>query len=289
MSVKAVDIAEALDRIEIDNLPVERTRMHARRIARRKAATLTRLREPRRTVEIGCWLRLQLLELTDTVLEQTSPRIGQLWAEAHRAVDARALREVERYRFGISVIASALDDRDLTPEVLRAAIVSAISPLRDTPASPGKLHAIRTELASAPGKLRVMLQQVGALDLTVDAGHPLGRALATLRKIYDKKRLGMTAEDGNPFAPAAARLVTAARTPTERLAAYEVASAMLLKRCLRNGAASAPHSIRHRGVADQLMPAAIWSKVRHQTSRAHGWPKSLDAYVKRFEQALADR
>lgn len=117
MPVKAVDIAEALDRIEIDNLPVERTRMHARRIARRKAATLTRLREPRRTVEIGCWLRLQLLELTDTVLEQTSPRIGQLWAEAHRAVDARALREVERYRFGISVIASALDDRDLTPEV----------------------------------------------------------------------------------------------------------------------------------------------------------------------------
>lgn len=294
------DIAEAQDRIdelkrlgagriEIDDLPVERMRMHARRIARRKAATLTKLREPRRTVEIGSWLRLQLLELTDTVLEQTSRRIGQLWAEAHRAVDARALREVERYRLGISVIASALDDPDLTPEAFRAAIVSAISPLRDTPASPSKLHAIRTELASAPGKLRVMLQQVGALDLTVDADHPLGRALATLRKIYDKKRLGMTAEDGNPFAPAAARLVTAARTPAERLAAYEVASAMLLKRCLRNGAASAPHSIRHRGVADQLMPAAIWSKVRHQTSRAHGWPKSLDAYVKRFEQALADR
>lgn len=64
------DIAEAQDRIdelkrlgagriEIDDLPVERMRMHARRIARRKASTLRRLKEPRRTVEIGCWLRLQ--------------------------------------------------------------------------------------------------------------------------------------------------------------------------------------------------------------------------------------
>jgi len=58
------------DRIVIPDLTIDRTRQHARRIARRKATTLSRLREPRRTVEIGCWLRLQLLELTDTVLEQ---------------------------------------------------------------------------------------------------------------------------------------------------------------------------------------------------------------------------
>jgi hypothetical protein len=115
----------------IDDLPVERMRMHARRIARRRASTLVRLGEPRRTVEIGCWLRLQLLELTDTVLEQTSRRIGQLWAEAQRAVDARALHEVERYRLGINVIARALDDPDLTPEAFRAAVVSAIAPLCD--------------------------------------------------------------------------------------------------------------------------------------------------------------
>jgi Tn3 transposase DDE domain len=38
----------------------------------------------------------------------------------------------------------------------------------------------------------------------------------------------MTVADGNPSAPAAARLVTAARMPAERLAAYEVATAMLL-------------------------------------------------------------
>jgi hypothetical protein len=209
--------------------------MHARRIGRRKAPTLTKLKEPRRTVEIGCWLRLQLLELTDTILEQTSRQIGKLWADAQRAVDARAVREIERYRLGISAIASAIDDPNLTAEAFRAFVISAISPLCDIRASQSKLHSIRSELASAPTRLRFMLKQVGALDLAIVAEHPLDSALATLRIVYARGRSGMTADDGNPFAPVAARQIAAARTESERLAAYEVATAMLLKRCLRNG------------------------------------------------------
>ena len=234
-------------------------------------------------------IRLQLLELTDTLLEQTSRRIGQLWGQAQRSVEAQAIREVDRYRAGISIIANAVDDPDLTQEAFRAAVVSAISPLRNTSASQSKLHAIRMELAKAPRRLRAMLKQVGALDLTIAAEHPLGLALATLRQTYDKGRSGLTLEDGNPFAPAAARLVAAAQTPAERLAAYEVACAMLLKRCLRNGTSSAPHSIRHRSVADQLMPSSVWAQVKSQTCRAQEWPTTLDAYLKRFEQPLAAR
>lgn len=293
------DIAEGQDRIdalqrlgaaeiEIDDLPIERMRAHARRIARRKASTLHKLKEPRRTVEIGCWLRLQLLELTDTILEQTSRRIGQLWADAQRAVDARAVREIERYRLGISVIATALDNPELSPESFRETVVAAMSPLREIAPSQSKLHSIRAELANAPTRLRAMLRQVGALDLSIATDHPLNLALTTLRKVYDKGRNGITAEDGNPFAPAAARLVSATSTAADRLAAYEVATGMLLKRCLRNGEASARHSVFHRSVADQLMSEAVWQKVRTQTSRAQGWPKSLDAYLKRFEPSLAE-
>jgi hypothetical protein len=73
-------------------------RMHGWRIGRRKASTLGKLRALRRLFEIGWWLRLQLLELTDTILEQTSRQIGKLWADAQRALDARAVREIERYR-----------------------------------------------------------------------------------------------------------------------------------------------------------------------------------------------
>ena len=80
------------ERIILPDIPIERMRLHAKRIAQRKAGTLSRLKEPRRTVEIGCWLRLQLLDLTDTVLEQTSRRIGQLWSHA-RALPPQCIHD----------------------------------------------------------------------------------------------------------------------------------------------------------------------------------------------------
>jgi len=72
-------------------------------------------------------------------------------------------------------------------------------------------------------------------------------------------------------------------------AAYEVATATLLKRSLRNGSISAPHSIDHRSVDEQLMPRGVWAAAKGTTTRRHGWPGSLDAYLRRFEEPLGLR
>ncbi|MEQ9152787.1 MAG: Tn3 family transposase [Parvibaculum sp.] len=65
---------------------------------------------------------------------------------------------------------------------------------------------------------------------------------------------------------------------------------MLLKRSsLRNGSVSAPHSIQHRSVGEQLMPSELWAAAKGTTTRRHGWPGSLDAYLRRFEEPLSLR
>ena len=277
------------DGISIPDLTVDRMRQHAMRIARRKATTLSRLREPRRTVEIGCWLRLQLLELTDTVLEQTSRRIGQLWSQARRTVEERALEELRRYRVGVAAVIGALDDPNLRDNALRAAIERAVEPLRSMPASGSRVQAIRMQMAAAPRRLRALLKQVGELDLAIPSDHPLNDALGTLSEIYRSGSSRLARWESNPFAPASARTVKAAGNDEARLAAYEVATAMLLKRCLRNGSVSAPHSVRHRSVDDQLMPRDVWAVAKGTTTRRHGWPKSLEAYLRRFEEPLSLR
>ncbi len=91
------------------------------------------------------------------------------------------------------------------------------------------------------------------------------------------------------FPQAQTGVLQAARTPAERLAAYEVATAMLLKRSLRNGSISAPHSVHHRSVADQLMPSAQWHKARPQAMRDNRWTNSIDGYLGRFGEALSLR
>lgn len=277
------------DRIAVPDLTIDRMRQHGGRIARRKAATLSRLREPRRTVEIGCWLRLQLLELTDTVLEQANRRIGQLWSQARRTVEERALEELNRYRVGVATIIGALDDPCLPENGLRSAIERAVGPFRSMSPSGGRVQAIRAEMAAAPKRLRMLLRQVGELDLAVPDDHPLRDALGTLRDVYRDGSLGLARWQSNPFPPASARTVMAASSDEARLAAYEVATAMLLKRSLRNGSISAPHSIHHRSIDDQLMPIGIWAAARGTTTRRHEWPVSLDAYLRRFEEPLSLR
>ena len=274
------------ERIALPDVPIERMRLHARRIARRKAATLSRLKDPRRTVEIGCWLRLQLLELTDTVLDQASRRIGQLWSQARRTVELRALEELGRYRTSVTAVTAAVDDTAMTASAFHAAVEHAILPLRALPTMTSKTQAIRLEMAQALGRVRSLLKQVSALNLDIADDHPLRLCLTTLSSAYDTKAPGLAEGYRNLFPPVFAGLVATAQTPAVRLAAFEVATAMLLKRSLRNGTASAPFSIEHRSVADQLMPEAAWAKVKGQTMRSQGWPGSLEAYLGRFNVAL---
>ena len=92
-------------------------------------------------------------------------------------------------------------------------------------------------------------------------------ALGIIEAQYRNHRTGLPADTPNAFPPIWAPLIEGARSPEERMAAFEVATAMTLKRALRNGSASAPHSIDHRNVDDQLMPAEVWQQNRGRFSR----------------------
>lgn len=277
------------ERLALPNLTLDRIRNHAARIARRKAATLSRLSEPRRTVEIGCWLRLQLLEATDAVLMQTSRRIGQLWSQARDAVEARALHELKLYRSSFGIMVSALDNRELSNAEFREVASSAMQPLRTLPATKGRAAAIRVQMGEEPSRLRALMQQVSTLPIDVPADHPLKLALDTLADKYANRDTKLREWELEPFLRSPSGAAISVGNTNQRFAAFEVATAMLLKRALRNGAASARHSIHHRSVADQLLPASIWANSKARALRNNGWPVTIEAYLRRFKEPLALR
>ncbi len=277
------------DRLALPNLTVGRIRLHAVRIARQKAATLSRLTEPRRTVEIGCWLRLQLLEATDAVLMQTGRRIGQLWSQARNTVEERALNELKLYRSSLGIMIGALDDRQMIDAEFRQVALRAMQPLRSLPATKGKVAAIRVQMSEAPSRLRALMQQVCTLPIDVAAAHPLQQALETLASKYSKRQTDLMEWECEPFLRSPSGAAILGGNPGQRFAAFEVATAMLLKRALRNGSASSRHSVHHRSIADQLMPAITWANSRAQALRNNGWPTTIEAYLRRFQEPLALR
>ena len=277
------------ERIILPALPIERMRKHAARIARRRAATLSRLTEPRRTVEIGCWLRLQLLDATDAILMQTSRRIGQLWNQARNSVEERALDELGHYRSSLGLVIGALDDGELSDAEFRRAVSRAVLPLRLLPATKGKVPAIRVQMGQAPARLRSLMKQVCTLQLEIPKDHPLTSALSTLAAKYANREIGLMEWEEVPFSRSPSGVAISTGSPADRLAAFEVATAMLLKRSLRNGSASAPHSVHHRSVADQLMPTSHWTKTKAQAMRTNRWTPTISSYLRRFQGPLSLR
>src|SRR3546814_20455475 len=105
---------------------------------------------------------------------------------------------------------------------------------------------------------------------TLFRSHPLRIALSTLKAAYETGDPRVPAIAVQALPRAARRAVERATSPSDRLSAFEVATALLLKRSLRNGQASAPHSLTHRAVAAQLMPRSVWAGQRSRVLRAHG-------------------
>ena len=123
------------------------------------------------------------------------------------------------------------------------------------------------------------------MNLDYGDDHPLGIAMTALGRVYANEENGLTAPS-TPFAATPRALIDAATTAEERLAAYEVATALLLKRSLRNGAASSTHSIKHRSLANQLMPSAEWLKHKGSFARAQILPKTLEAWLSGHKATL---
>src|SRR3546814_14354601 len=90
------------------------------------------------------------------------------------------------------------------------------------------------------------MRRVTDLDLSIDDEHPLRIALSTLKAAYETGDPRVPAIAVQALPRAARRAVERATSPSDRLSAFEVATALLLKRSLRNGQASAPHSLKHR-------------------------------------------
>jgi len=174
------------DRLVLAAVPIAGMRHYASGMATRKAQSLALLREPRRTVEIGCWLRMQFLQLNDVVLEQVSRRIGDLWREAHETVETRAFRELEAYRASVSAIRRALQDTSLSDAALRTTVATAIAPLPAATIGTSRAQAIRAEMAVRPARLRSLLKTVSSLNLDYAEGDPIGIAMATLGQVYAK-------------------------------------------------------------------------------------------------------
>ena len=258
---------------------------YAKPMLRRKPSAVSGLREPRRTVETACFLRWQLSQVTDTVLDLADHRTTDLWRAARERVEDAMALQLGSYQRVIATVIALADDASVSDQAFRERVRAATAPFAAAPGS-NRAAAIRTELSGRSATVRPLLKQLTEVPLDFPAGHPLATALPLLRSIYAEGGNMLPAGTSNPFPTVWAPLIEGAVSPQAALGAYEAATLMTLKRSLRNGSASTRQSWSHRAPEHVLVPAALWQREGARLVHEMGLPGSREAFVTNLLPAL---
>ena len=272
------------DRLVLPDLPLVGLRHFAKRMATRKPAALVRVRDPHRTIEVACFLRLTLLRVTDAGLTLLDHQIAAQWRGAReRAEEARTGR-LRRLRQLLGDLASLAGDETLDAVALRTRLAGLIAPFgREREAT--QVVAIRQELGQKSHELARLLKAARAAALIVASDHPLAAAFATLDSLAASSATALPTGTSQPFGPSWQGLID----QPDRVAAlgcFRAATLMALKRALRNRSVSVDHSLSYRAPEDKLIPLTLWRRDRGRFIRDLDLPATAEKYLQRLEAGL---
>ena len=272
------------DRLAIEDLPLTGLEHFHRRVVSRKPATLQTIREPRRTLELACFLRLQLMRLTDTALDLVDRRIATQWREARERAEERQRGRLQRFRALLGDLAVLAGEETLSAEALRIRLRALVAPF-EPELENTQVLAIRQALAEQTVVLGRVLKSARNLGLDLPADHKLRGAFATLDRLSASASRTLPAGEENPFGRSWQALID----QPDRAGAlknYTAATAMLLKRALNNSSVTARDSLAHKTVEARLIPPTLWRRDRQRYLRDLAIPDNPELYVQRLEKVL---
>ncbi|WP_353506748.1 Tn3 family transposase [Variovorax sp. J31P179] len=282
-------IAETLEKIRalkalwvhnwaLDSIALSKQQAYAAHVVMRRPSMTARIEQRRQAVEVVCFLRATLMELTDIALLQASRRSQELFRHAaERVHQSRArsngatLRQAVRARAVLrdetkSWRDRVLEARTLLDEISDAGATSFASQVRRALAEDSRrVHAHLAGLrdidfAGRPGDLAyeqwqawIKLQEIGSREIPPDFKlPPVGLTWSAIVTDLD---------------------------PRSRYRAFEASTMMALRKSLRRGSVWVSHSIGHRSSQSMLLVDAEWMRFKEQHFQILGLPPQASEFL----------
>ena len=118
----------AANRLVLPDLPLAGLEHFARRLMSRKPTALARIKDPHRTIEVACFLRLTLLRVTDASLTLLDHRIAALWRGARERAEEARTSQLRRFRQLLDDLAGLAGDETIEIAELRSRLRGLIAP-----------------------------------------------------------------------------------------------------------------------------------------------------------------
>lgn len=114
----------------LDEIRLERQRRYAQRMRRRRPARFQDLQEPRRTLELGCFLRMTLLQTADVLISLTDKKALTFRRDTVARVTGENTRRLIALRQRICALQDFARSADHTADELCEAIFSLLADVR---------------------------------------------------------------------------------------------------------------------------------------------------------------
>lgn len=266
-----------VDTWNLEAISLARQQAYARAIAARSPSDSRRRRDDTQLLEVICFLRVTLLNLTDSVLMQTGRRISDFTRQAADKTQARQAVRSTGFRESLLGIKDILADHSRPPEERLAAIEAIVAALGDL--NPNSHAAeVREVLTAEPSRVHTLLTAVSSLEFK---GLPNQMALHqfdALRRLHAAGTSTLPEGFEIPVRKVWRKLVDG----EDRKCAFkalEASAALELRRGLRRGSVWVEHSLMFREREQMLIPGDEWARDRDRYLSALSLPASAETYL----------
>lgn len=262
---------------QLDAVPLEKQRGYAHQIQSRRPVKSREIKEAAAIIELVFFLRITLLELTDSAMYQSGRRVSGLIRQACHKTQSKQARSSVIYRERLlSVKAIAHDESQPAVERL-ASIVALLEDIGDKPQS-SHAASMRATLIEDAGRVRALLSAVESLNFEGRPNEASLQNLAALKELYDGKVTELPQDRAYPTDKGWRELVND-DDRKRALHALEAATMMGLSKGLRRGSIWVSHSFSYRERDQMLIPPKAWEIERSRHLEVLGQSANPDDFL----------
>jgi TnpA family transposase len=260
-----------------DTIPLEKQRGFAQALRARRPVKSGQLKEALQTIELVFFLKITLLELTDSLIYLSGRRVSDLVRQAYDRTQARQAKASVQYRECILAIKALTEDASQSAESRLAAISKLITEV-DPKTTNSHAATVRQTLTEDASRIRTLLSSLQDLDFKGRADDPGLSGFVALKQLYMDKRTALPL-DQTFNVPRPWQALVDDPDRERGLKALEACTMVSLRKSLRRGSVWIDHSLSYRERDQMLIAPAEWQQQRGRYYALLGLPTDLNAFL----------
>jgi len=240
-----------------------RLRGYAQAIVNRPPSESKRRTDETQILEVVCFLRVTLLDLTDTLMYMTGRRVNDLVRHASNRVTAAQVRSAGAYRQQREAMRAVIHDERLSSDE-KISTLKELLPKQEQSEPTTHAALVRQSLIEDDARVTALLSAFS--DLAIQ-GHPDQRPMkqiAALRELIERGAQELPIDFDPHLAQPVWHELLRDSDRKKALAALKASTMLCVRQGLRGGQLWVNHSWEFRNREDLLIPSAQWTQERQR-------------------------